>query len=149
MYTHVHISVAKWCIVGYETRALWDLCNNSIDHNIPRRCPPHNISAPAPCNREGDHTWLFVRASDKVNEGHQRIMIRTVDINVVIASSLYQSFPPSLGNLGAAVGGARNYFSASTILNSIGCRYRGKKVYGLPCDEVDKEVTWHLKLQPK
>ena len=30
MCTHVHISVTKWCIVGYETDALWDLCNRSI-----------------------------------------------------------------------------------------------------------------------
>ena len=28
--TYVHISVTKWGIVGYETGALWDLCNRSI-----------------------------------------------------------------------------------------------------------------------
>ena len=28
MFTHVHISVIQWCIVGYGIRALWDLCNN-------------------------------------------------------------------------------------------------------------------------
>ena len=32
MCTHVHISVTKWCIVGYGTGALWDLCNRSIGH---------------------------------------------------------------------------------------------------------------------
>ena len=26
MCTHVHISVTKWCIMGYGTGALWDLC---------------------------------------------------------------------------------------------------------------------------
>ena len=30
MCTHVHISVTKWCIVRYDTDALWDLCNRSI-----------------------------------------------------------------------------------------------------------------------
>ena len=28
--THMHIAVTKWCIVGYGTSALWDLCNRSI-----------------------------------------------------------------------------------------------------------------------
>ena len=31
MCTHVHISVTKWCIVGYETGALWDLYNRFIE----------------------------------------------------------------------------------------------------------------------
>ena len=31
MCTHGHISVTKWCIVGYGANALWDLYNNSID----------------------------------------------------------------------------------------------------------------------
>ena len=31
MCTQVHISVAKWCIVGYGTGALWDLCNRSVE----------------------------------------------------------------------------------------------------------------------
>ena len=26
----VHISVTKWCIVGYKSDALWDLCDGSI-----------------------------------------------------------------------------------------------------------------------
>ena len=30
MCTQVHISVSNWCIVGYGTGALWDLCNKSI-----------------------------------------------------------------------------------------------------------------------
>ena len=30
MYTCVHISVTKWCILGYGTDVLWDLCNRSI-----------------------------------------------------------------------------------------------------------------------
>ena len=30
MCTCVHISVTKWCIVGYGTGALWDLWNGSI-----------------------------------------------------------------------------------------------------------------------
>ena len=35
MCTDVHISVTKWCIVGYGTGALWDSCNWFIDgsHN--------------------------------------------------------------------------------------------------------------------
>ena len=32
MCTCVHISVTKWCIVGYETGALWDLHNRSISN---------------------------------------------------------------------------------------------------------------------
>ena len=30
MCTHVHISVTKWCTVGYRTDALWDLCKRSF-----------------------------------------------------------------------------------------------------------------------
>ena len=30
MWTHVHISATKWCVVGYETGVLWDLRNMSI-----------------------------------------------------------------------------------------------------------------------
>ena len=30
MCTHVHISFTKWCILGYGTSALWNLCNVSI-----------------------------------------------------------------------------------------------------------------------
>ena len=30
MCTHVHISVTKWCIVGYGNGVLWDLCKRSI-----------------------------------------------------------------------------------------------------------------------
>ena len=37
--THVHISVTKWCIMGYGTFALWDLCHTSfapfwINHDV-------------------------------------------------------------------------------------------------------------------
>ena len=34
MCTHVHISVAKCCIVGYGTGALWDWCNKSVDSKM-------------------------------------------------------------------------------------------------------------------
>ena len=30
MCAHGHISVTKWCMVGYGTGALWDLCNMPI-----------------------------------------------------------------------------------------------------------------------
>ena len=32
--TCMHISVTTWCIVGYGTGALWDLCNESIQHGL-------------------------------------------------------------------------------------------------------------------
>ena len=32
MCTYVHISVTKWCIVGYEIDASWDLCHESIEN---------------------------------------------------------------------------------------------------------------------
>ena len=35
MCTRVHISVTKWCIVGYWTNALWDLCDKSIEVRVP------------------------------------------------------------------------------------------------------------------
>ena len=34
MCTSVHISVKKWCFVGYGTGALWDLCNWSIVQSV-------------------------------------------------------------------------------------------------------------------
>lgn len=45
---------------------------------------PCDISSLAPCFHEEADTWLFVHAADAVKEGHQRIMIRTVDTDVVI-----------------------------------------------------------------
>ena len=35
MCTHVHISVTKWCIVGYRRRVLWELWDWSIGHTNP------------------------------------------------------------------------------------------------------------------
>ena len=35
MCTHVHISVTKWCIVGYLPNTLWDLLDGSISWLIP------------------------------------------------------------------------------------------------------------------
>ena len=35
MCTHMHISVTKWCIVGYGTGALWDLSDRSIQTTNP------------------------------------------------------------------------------------------------------------------
>ena len=50
MCTHVHISVTKWCIVGYLHHTLWDLCNRSTGfvchkrhwnpRQLPRICQP-------------------------------------------------------------------------------------------------------------
>ena len=34
VHIYVHISVTKWCILGYETVALWNLCNRSITYVI-------------------------------------------------------------------------------------------------------------------
>ena len=31
MCMHVHISITKWCIVGYVTAVLCDFCNMSYD----------------------------------------------------------------------------------------------------------------------
>ena len=40
MCTHVHISVTKWCIVGYRTGALWDLRDGSIcRRDVCKLCP--------------------------------------------------------------------------------------------------------------
>ena len=38
MCTHMHISVTKWCIVGYGTGALWDLRNWSIVSGLMMGC---------------------------------------------------------------------------------------------------------------
>ena len=34
MCTRVHISVTKWCIVGYLSNASWDLCNRPCYHSL-------------------------------------------------------------------------------------------------------------------
>ena len=39
MCTYVHISVTKWCIVGYLSDALWDLWDGSIDSIAPHLSP--------------------------------------------------------------------------------------------------------------
>ena len=43
----------------------------------------HDTSALAPCNHEEADTRMFVHAADAVNQGCQKIMIRTVDRDVV------------------------------------------------------------------
>ena len=45
---NVHISVTKWCIVGYSSDALWDLWDGSIIYNrdISRACSISYYSVP-------------------------------------------------------------------------------------------------------
>ena len=38
--THVHISVTKWCIVGYGTDAFWNLWDGSMGSGRKSQCPP-------------------------------------------------------------------------------------------------------------
>lgn len=45
---------------------------------------PCEKSSLAPSFQEAADIWLFVHAADVAKEGHQRIMIRTMDIDVVI-----------------------------------------------------------------
>ena len=54
MCTHVHISVTKWCIVGYGVGALWDLYKRSIMPDCPLLCHDYvlnHVYAPPICKK--------------------------------------------------------------------------------------------------
>ena len=63
MCTCVHISVTKWCIVGYDTGTLWDLWDGSIglgylwyDMEADSRFAPSQWEMALLCNKVSD--WL-------------------------------------------------------------------------------------------
>ena len=61
MCTCVHFSVTKWCIVWYETGALWDLCNRS------RVCRPGAIvgaTIRVPCHTVKSQQLIWSDISD-------------------------------------------------------------------------------------
>ena len=78
MCTHGHISVTKWCMVGHQTGALWDLLNRPVAYHKLRnvysnhRCRPiyksdENISLSCPrqmlrqTDEWTDHTTISTR----------------------------------------------------------------------------------------
>ena len=45
---------------------------------------PRITTSIAPCTQEEADTRIFVHVSDAVNQGHSRVMIRTVDSDVLV-----------------------------------------------------------------
>ena len=81
----------------------------------------HDTSSLAPCNHEEGDTWMFVHAADAVNQGCQKIMIRTVDTDVVtITVSVIPSI--DIAELWVAFGTGRHlrYIPAHSIALSFG-----------------------------
>ena len=81
----------------------------------------HDTSALAPRNHEEADTRMFVHAADAVNQGCQKIMIRTVDTDVVtIAVSVIASI--DITELWVAFGTGRHlrYIPAHSIALSLG-----------------------------
>ncbi len=44
---------------------------------------PRTIDSIAPCSHEGADTRLFIHVADAVRKGHTKLLIRTVDTDVV------------------------------------------------------------------
>ena len=46
--------------------------------------PPRDISHLAPCDHEEADTRMILHVADVVNDGHQKVLLRTVDTDVVV-----------------------------------------------------------------
>jgi hypothetical protein len=47
---------------------------------------PHDVSGISPCTREETDTRIFIHVADAVKRYHRRVMIRTVDSDILVLS---------------------------------------------------------------
>ena len=67
MCTDVHISVTKWCIVGYGT--LWDLCDRSIDYHYTVE-PSHDTTYHNGYKLEYDYENCMIQIRISIHKRH-------------------------------------------------------------------------------
>ena len=115
---------------------------------------PRNTTGLAPCTHEEADTRMFLQVSDAVNHGYGRVMIRTVDSDVlVLAIAAVQQF--SINELWLAFGSGKSlrYLSAHEMAGALG----PEKCIALPfvhafsgCDTVSafagrgKKTVWEI-----
>ena len=84
-------------------------------------CPARDISSLAPCSHEEADTRMFVHAAEATNRGHMKIIIRTVDTDVVVlAISVVHQLGVDELWLDFGVGKNRRYLAAHLLSQAIG-----------------------------
>ena len=85
--------------------------------------PFEDTAALAPCNHEEADTRMMVHAADAVKSGHRRILIRTVDTDVVVlAVWMAQELHEAVDELWLAIGTGKSfrYIAAHKLAVSLG-----------------------------
>eukprot|EP00112_Aurelia_sp_Birch-Aquarium-sp1_P020665 Seg5381.3 transcript_id=Seg5381.3/GoldUCD/mRNA.D3Y31 product="hypothetical protein" protein_id=Seg5381.3/GoldUCD/D3Y31 len=96
--------------------------------NTPRETP--DLSS---CNHEEADTRLLLHAADAAKQGYKKIMIQTVDTDVVVlAVSMVQDIDVNELLVSIGVGKHLRYLAVHEISNSLG-KKRVKSSTGIPC----------------
>ena len=89
--------------------------------------PFEDTAALAPCNHEEADTRMMVHAADAVKSGHRRILIRTVDTDVVVlAVWMAQELHEAVDELWLAIGTGKSfcYITSHKLAASLSCNHR-------------------------
>ncbi len=65
---------------------------------------PTDLSRLSPCNNEEADTRLMVHAADAVSSGHLKIVVRTVDSDIVVLGAAFVAEQPNLKEFWVAYG---------------------------------------------
>ena len=71
--------------------------------------PRENTLALAPCSHEEADTRLLLHSTDAVQSGHRKIVIRTVDSDVVILATAMFTYLPDVEELWITFGAGKSY----------------------------------------
>ena len=101
-----------------------------------------DLSNLTPCNHEEADTRVFLHVKDMTQQGHTKMVIRTVDTDVlVLAVSVYEQLQEEMEELRVDFGAGKNrkFFPIYGTLEHIGeCKARGFPFFHAftGCDEV-------------
>jgi hypothetical protein len=115
---------------------------------------PHDVSEISPCTHEEADTRIFIHVADAVKHGHRRVMIRTVDSDILVLSiAATQHLEIDQLWVGFATGKTFRYIPA----HEIACALGPEKCKALPflhafsgCDTVSsfagrgKKTVWDI-----
>lgn len=95
---------------------------STLDENVLCNSTDHeDLTLLAPCNHEEADTRIILHAAEAVSTGHKRVLIRTVDTDVVV---LAVTFALQIGSfelwLGFGTGKSFHYIPANMIANTLG-----------------------------
>ena len=115
-----------------------------------------DLSSLTPCNHEEADTRVFLHVKDMTQQGHTKMVIRTVDTDVlVLAVSVYEQLQEEMGELWVDFGAGKNtkFFPIHETLEHIGeCKARAFPFFHAftGCDQVSfpshvtKSAAWKV-----